>query len=296
MKVFLSPPEGLSLAMSRVAYHLAVNAPDCVDVVSNEDDADVVVLHVIGYPETVEHIEHLRARGQEYIINQYCLRSTQRPSTFHWIPLWCDAKLVWSYYDLAEAIREDFKPGSAALSYEAGNFYIAPLGADSAAFKLRAGVRPYQILTSGYVAESEGVKEAVNAVERFGGQMLHLGPDLKLSPVVTWRMDISDQELAELYGYSRYVAGLRRCEGFELPAAEGLLCGARPIMFDVPHYRMWFEEHADFVKEGTFEEVSDALLSLFHRKPKPVTQAERNYAAGLFSWPSIVQGFWERVV
>lgn len=292
MKVFLSPHYGLSRAMDRVALALATFAPPDVQVVRNEDDADLVVLHAIGFPETQRRVEQLGRQGRRFSIIQYCLRTTQCPSTRSWMPLWTEAESVWSYYDLPGLCSAD----GLTTEIEEPNFYVSPLGGDASVFRESARDRKYTILTSGYVAETEGVREAAVAAERVGGEIFHLGHHLGVPGRVTYAMGIDDKALAAAYSASQFVAGLRRIEGFELPAVEGLLCGARPIMFDRPHYRRWFGGFAEYIKEGTFEEVTDALASLFAAGPRPVGEAERMAAAHCFDWESIVRGYWEKTL
>src|SRR6187431_1928603 len=100
MKVFVDAPDGLSRAMGRVAKALREYAPPGIQVVATENVADIVILHVVGYPDTLEAVERLRDEGKAYGLIQYCLRSTQRPDTGSWLELWKDAEIVWSYYDL----------------------------------------------------------------------------------------------------------------------------------------------------------------------------------------------------
>lgn len=126
--------------------------------------------------------------------------------------------------------------------------------------------------------------------------MLHLGPDLKLGPGVEYHLDIPDRKLAGLYSMCQFVAGLRRCEGFEMPAAEGLLCGARPIMFDAPHYRAWFDGLAEFIPETDAASVTNALEGLFREGAVPVSQSEKWDARGRFDWQRLVTGFWTKVL
>lgn len=292
MKVYLRPQAGLSRAMDRVANALTRYAPGHVTVTTNRDEADLVVLHVIGYPETQRAVEQAQARGQKYVIIQYCLRTTQRPSPSSWLPLWTEAALVWSYYDLEAFVRQE-----CAFAEDTINWYCSPLGADSATFVPINEPKLYTILTSGYVAETEGVLEAARAVARVGGRHFHLGPNLHLrtDSRTEYELGITDSDLARRYSQSHFVAGLRRVEGFELPAAEGLLCGARPIMFDRPHYRRWFDGLAVFINEGSPDEVTDELTQIFQRGADPVTPEERMEAAERFSWQRITNGFWERL-
>lgn len=291
LKVFLEVPHGLSRAMKRVSEALTTFAPPSVTVVSDPEKADLVLLHTIGFPETEDAIARLTREGRAIAIAQYCLRSTQRPNTRDWLPLWRQALVVWSYYDLDAALAEDGVPVNLP------NFYMSPLGCDARVFQAepRLDARYFTMLTSGYVAESEGVQECADAVERVRGQLFHLGPDIVRGDHVTCAMGMDDLTLARVYRSCRFVAGLRRCEGFEMPAVEGLLCGARPIMFDRPHYREWFDGLAEFVPEGSKEELTDALVETFLRGARPVSSTERGEVAARFDWSRIATGFWRSV-
>lgn len=301
MKVHIAMPPIDSRSFHRISQALVTHAPDGVAFVASEDTADLVVFLVIGYPETVAGVERVVAKGKRYAIVQACLRSTQEPSTEKWLPLWSGAACVWSYYDLKAALLEDLDRGEIGgrekKHWSQTNFYHAPLGVDSAVFRPADVRKRFTMATSGYVPETEGVLEAMEAARRVGGSVFHLGPtDARYGVYVSSALGISDELLAKRYAECRYVAGLRRCEGFEMPAAEGLLCGARPIMFDAPHYRQWFEPWAEFIPEGDFETVTTAIEQLFRSPARLVTDSEREAAAARFHWPTIIAGFWERIV
>lgn len=293
LKVFLTPQAGLSRAMDRVAKNLIVYMGHGIQPVNLQEDADLELLHVIGYPETVAAIDRITSAGKKYGVIQYCLRSTQEPNTEKWLDIWKGAEIVWSYYDLDQACKEDQQfVGARALS----RFYISPLGADAKVFQPVPSKRPYAILTSGYIPETEGVLEAELATQECGMKMVHLGPvDDRYGSHVRTVLNISDPQLAEQYSLCRYVAGLRRVEGFELPAAEGLLCGARPIMFDRPHYRRWFENLADFIPEGTGPEVVEYLIEKFREPESNVTKDQLQEAVKRFNWETIIGGFWAKL-
>ena len=226
---------------------------------------------------------------------QYCLRTSENPDTKWWREhVWQHCGVVWSYYDIAAALQEDGYLGEHLW------FYHAPLGVDPI-FHGSLADRPkkpiYLICTSGYIPETEGVLECVEAAKRVGGRVLHLGPSsLNLGPHVSYVEGVSDQQLAALYKSCRHVAGLRRVEGFELPAAEGLCSGAIPICFDQPHYKRWFEEAAYYVPEASPEQVTEELYELFQNPMRWLGQADVSLAQRKFSWPRVVKGFWDRVL
>jgi D-inositol-3-phosphate glycosyltransferase len=292
MKVFLNAPVGMSRAMYRVEKALKEHCP--FQVVESPVGADVIVLHVIGYPETLEAVQEFWNIQQKYIIIQYCLRSTQEPDCGKWLPLWRNAEMVWSYYDLPALARED------GYNFTGINFYHAPLGCDPLVFRPWPVPKKYVIGTSGYVAETETVEEAAEAANKVGQKMFHLGPQAEFmkhwwnQEHIVFKHDISDDDVAQFWSRCQFVAGLRRKEGFELPAVEGIFCGARPVMFDMPHYRKWFHDLAVFIPEGTQKEVTESLARLFLAGPSTVTSEQRAIAVQRFSWPEIATGFWAK--
>lgn len=293
MKVFAEIPPGLSKAMERVLAALKFHAPRHVEFVRSKEESELEILHVIGYPETEEAVRVAMDSKRKYVIIQYCMRSTQRPNTRDWRDIWTNAHMVWSYYDLLDLIRQDAQEGD-------GNFifhcYNSPLGADEVFKSMKpVSVKLYTMLTSGYVAESEGVHEVAAAIERIGGRQFHLGPPNVCPTSYRTGIGLSDPQLADVYSRCCWVAGLRRAEGFEMPAAEGLCMGARPLMFDAPHYRRWFNDFADFIPETDFEGTVQALVDTFERGYRPVTEEERRHAMDVFNWKTIVTGFWEGV-
>ena len=289
MKVFLETRSpALSQAMTRVIHALTEHAPRHIQIVHTQSRADLVVIHTVDHAATMRAVESLKP-GQRYAIIQYCLRTTYAPSTSSWLSLWERAQAVWSYYDLRSLMIEDGE----LCSF---NFYMSPLGVDSRVFTVRSDVtKTYGVMTSGYIAVSECVVEAAKASASLGLTHCHLGPNLDLGPNVSYYLGISDEALAELYRRSRLVSGLRRVEGFELPAAEAILCGTRPVLFDRPHYRRWYEPWAEFIEERGPVEVTTDLIGLLQRGLPPTTKTERDEAAELFDWKNIAQGFWSRV-
>jgi hypothetical protein len=276
-------PPTLGRGMHRTARALQEWAPAEVEIVSDVDAADVQVLHVIG----VGSLEHLHL--DDYVLLQYCYLTTERPDASFWIPLFRNARLVVSYYDLpALTGRDDFA------------FVHAPLGVDGEVFHDRGIERDAVVLTTGYVLEGEAIAECHDAAFRVlrgrRGGMIHIGPAFWTHRGLEVVEAISDEQLARRYSRSRYVSGLRRHEGFELPVLEGLACGARPICFDTPCYRQWFEGHAVFVPELPADELVPLLADVFREEPAPVTAEEREAVLAVFDWRRIVRSFWDRVL
>jgi hypothetical protein len=289
MKAHLCSADVPSHALDRIDRALQKYAPLSVSFV-RESEADVIVIPVIGRRDAVEdRARKATERGQAYVLAQYCIRSTKTPHTSAWLDLWGNAQLVWSYYDLPALVRED---GEDTKRY--WNFYRSPLGVEAGVFTARsAGERPWLVVTSGGGWTTESVRECVMAAQGIGPSC-HLGRHTGRDEHVVFN-GLPDSEVVKLYQQSRWVSGLRRTEGFELPALEGLLCGARPILFDAPHYTHWYGTHAEYIPEGPREGVIESLRRLFLSKPRSVTEAERASAVRKFDWRPIVEGFWERV-
>jgi glycosyltransferase involved in cell wall biosynthesis len=286
LRVYLDPPEKMSMAMQRVASALRYTAPEGIKIVRRQKEADLSILHVIGW----EGLEKETAKGP-YAIIQYCMRTTEKPHTSDWLDVWKHAAAVWSYYDLRRLCQADH------VDFE-GNLLVAPLGVEQKIFHSNGiNNRSYVIFTSGYLAEPESVESVAAAVERVGGRMIHLGPNLYLGDHVESYTDIDDIYLAALYRQCRFVSGLRRGEGFELPAAEGLLCGCRPILYDQPHYRLWYDKWGLFIPEESPEVVESALVRIFKDSlDQTVTESEIRQASERFHWESVTSRFWERIL
>jgi len=259
-------------------------------LIPGEDIGDIVVMLVNGLRDHhVELAKRCIARGQKYAVVQIALRTTRHPHTSQWRELWSRACTVWSYYPLEQWIAEDRGP---EIDFP---FYHAPLGVDSRVFFDRGQDRTFTICTSGQRRNQEGVAECDDAVMWAGGSIFQLGPQFPLRSHATFLTGISDTALADMYSRCQWVSGLRRHEGFELPAAEGLLCGARPILYDKLHYRTWFDGLAEFIPEKDSGDVMRHLVDLFKQGSRPVTNEEKVVAAQRFNWEKIVTGFWTKV-
>lgn len=281
MNVRFAAPTIPSRALARVERALKAFAPPSVTFAPGPA---LTILPVVGRLDRIK-----QQLSGKYAIIQYCLRSTQKPHTRDWMPIWRGAKLVYSYYHLPSLCLEDSQ-------YPDFNFYHAPLGVDPAVFCPSGSEKHYVVGSHGPNRLSEGSRELARATDRVNGRMFHLGPTLRLEGDVTFAQGMSDAALAGIWSQCRWVSGLRRKEGFELPAAEGLLCGARPLLYDTPTYRQWYGTMADYVPERSRPDVEEALVELFTRDYRPVTGEELDRAKALFNWERIAEGFWTRLL
>jgi len=288
MKVCVELPVE-SRGIARVRDNLIKYKPDSVEIVKNATEADLTILHVIGRHDRVERqVNNLRASGKQYAMIQYCIRSTMSPSTADWINMWKGARLVWSYYYLPELVWQDHVS-------ESFPFYYAPLGVDADVFKESPFYKQFVVGATSQHALSEGARECAIASQHTNKEMFFLGHELRRSNVHC-ASGLSDDKVASYWSKCKYISGLRRIEGFELPVIEGLMCGARPIVYDQPHYRAWFDKFAVFIKEGSREEVIEQLEVLFARDPNPVTEEEKVLAKSMFNWQTIITNFWKQLI
>lgn len=283
MKVFVEPPAHLSQAMFRVARALRENLPTGVELAPRPEEADVHVLHVIG-SDAVSY----QSPAKKYAVLQYCVATAGESSG--WSSFWNNATATWSYYDLKDRMN-------------GACFYHAPLGIDKAFTEdFIALPRDVGVMTSGYVAGpgAEAIEEVALAAWMLGMSSVHLGPKLvegmRTQTELRSILGVSDAQLAGYYRRCKWVSGLRYVEGFELPALEGLACGARPIVFDRPDMYPWYTGHAVFVPECTGEDLVQVLLDVFDSEPDPVLPDERQWILDRFNWKPIVKGFWERAL
>jgi len=279
MNVYYDRPN--SRGIGRVIDNLEKYIPKDITL-SSREDADIIVLHVVGrnIHITAEAQEILK-QGKKYVVIQYAWKSTRNPEASDWKLLWDNAHLVWSYYDLKKYV---------------GNFYHAPIAADPNIFYKQEEEKKYMVGTLGdikcYKVECFG--EVHLAAYYQMGKVIHVGQPFNHDPIVDFIKDISDDDLRKIYNQCKWFSALRRKDGFELPAVEAILCGTRPIMFDTPNYRQWFDGLVEFIPEGSVGDTVFRLSKLFKSRNNPVTDSDIIEVKKRFNWEIIAKGFWER--
>lgn len=295
VKVYIHPIPSMSIAMLRVAHLLQEFKPGWVQEVSRPEEADIQILHVIGNKAVSRWM-----RAPKFAVIQYCVGPLnprfvefRGKDGYNWTDMWRDAELVWSYYDLRPFIPED------KLMY-------APLGVpkyfaehpDDGRFP-----RNIDIFTSGYMSGpgAEAIEEVALAAKTLGKKVMHLGPTrpkgMRIDPGSLWHncMDISDEQLSLVYKRSKWVSGLRQVEGFEYPVIEGLVSGARPIVFDRSDMREWYSGHAVFIPVCHGQELVDVLINVLKTEPKPVSKEEQDEVLAKFNRGKLSREFWSRL-
>lgn len=297
MKVHLEPTGQYSTAMVRIAAALRQHLPSGYTEVRDRKDADLCVMYVIGL-DAVPFASQLLRDGKRYAVVQCCLRLDAGTTyTFReWAPLWKGAAVVWSYYNLFNQANEfGFR------------FFHSPLGVDDIFLSsicddtILLYDRAPSVLTMGYVSGpgAEPIEEVWAAASHLHIPVTHVGPRQvhgigRTYHNVTFTQP-NDRTLMEHYARVRWVAALRHVEGFELPAAEGLVCGARPIVFDQPAMREWYNSFPIYVPDLSGTELISVLVDTFNNRYVPVEQHERLKARARFSWPNICGSFWSQI-
>ena len=295
MKVYIKQNLG-SFAVDRITQAIKDHTPDSIEFVEDKNKADLIFLYVNGRIEHLKkEVEQIKKQGKKYLIVQLAIRSTKNPNTNDWIKIWQEAGLVWTYYDLFKLCREDnIKPNF--------NFYHSPLGLDqtfidySKNLDLNKLKKEYAIVSSGLGYLTESARECILASEEVNKKIYHVGPKITERQSVISSMGAKDWELCINYSKSEYVSGLRRLEGFELPVIEGLVCGARPIVFDRPDNHKWFEKYAIFIPETNREKIKDDLVRIFKGELKRPTREEIDMAISDFNWQKIITGLWQKIL
>lgn len=280
-------PTTLGRAMYRINGAIKRYAPSWATFTKERGEADLQILDVIGKGS----LDFLYC--EKVIILQHCYLTAEADSKNLWNTLFEKSKLVVSYMDLPRlAGTNDF------------NFYRMPWGIDPVTFNgFPSPKKDIDILSTGYVASTESIQEAYDAVRKVGGSILNIGANFNFGLGFYSLENISEELLRRLYERSKYVIGLRKMEGFELPILEGLACGTRGICYNADHYSHWFGNLVEYVEEDPASlhgapysaEVTDAIYKILMAPYRPVTEIERVYVKHRFSWENIMKGFWERV-
>jgi len=274
--------------MKRIKMYFTKYSPSGIEWVDDWTHADLIIEHYVRRDPELE----MRISQKPYVLCFYCSEESRTLPEYHayYQRLIGGAKWVYSYLPLAE---EGFQ----------GNILRGPCGIDVNLFtpspSKKLATKPITVVTTGYVAYTEGI-DAMIAATQLSGRLVHVGPGLEAEfgydvgklPHVRRLWQISDLELIEQYRQAKYVSGLRRTEGFELPVLEGILCGARPICFDLPVYRHWFNEFAIFVPEVAPNQLADILAKIFLGPYRAVTQSEQEQVKQRFSWENVARLFW----
>lgn len=271
----------LGHAIKRVVGAIRRYAPRGVRFVISPRDADLIIAHVVGNGELAQ-LER-RHPEQRVVMWQYCWQTSD---VADWPAVWDGCDMVATYYQLPT-----------------DNLYHTALGVDPAAFYPEPGVgKRYGIIGTGYVAETECLREAYEACRQVGLQFAHVGKDFGWGEGYEHFENVTDGVMRRLYNESYLALATRHIEGFELPAVEAAACGTPAALFDLPCYAwakplepclIWDDEPVADQLMGCLGSIHlDALEGLVDDFT-PEMRSET--ACRLFSWARIMGAFWDEI-
>jgi len=291
--------------MVRIANALREYCPESVSITDNVESADLIILYVIGSSQ-IPLAESYLSQGKQIAIVQCCLK-TAGGTLSEWINLWRKCAIVWSYYDLTSYAIQEYKRASiTSIEYnnyiECVNFYHAPIGIDSI-FKQNISKiqdRERYVITTGYVDGTgcEAITDVWKAALSESFRVVHIGGEVarhgEFPEAVVRFEDVTDELLRNLYMGADYVFSLRYHEGFELPAAEAISCGTRPVLFVQPDLIHHYGAIPYYLKECQGKELINEIRIMLSlpRSNCIVPDYLVNQIRFRFDWQAICKGFW----
>lgn len=261
MKIYYTAREPyLSQAFRRLKEGLVLTLPEGVELVDNEEQADLRIRPIINWKD-------FESPDERDVCWQLCyLTAGQTPEW--WQERWEKSRAVVSYLNLPT------------------DYLRMPLGFDPNVF-YPDSQRPklYRAVTTGYM-DGPGA-EFIKDVWRAFGNIMHIGANFDLGEGYHHAERISDNQLRTIYQSSEYVVSLRDVEGFELPLIEGAACGALPVALDLECYRKWFKPTTLFVRP---DHVLEDL--------KEIAKQPANYYPSVkqFEWTNVMKNFWKEIL
>lgn len=273
MKVYNYVPGHFGHGIKRIAAKLEQYAPPHIKFVNERSQADVVLLHTVGAQET-----STTKPTEQYVVFQYCY-ITAGMDKYYWNNIWQRAVGVVSYYDL----RSEFTGPV--------NFVHTPLGADSREFFHTNTRRTKKVFATGHVAETESLDILWQACFDTKTTLYHTGENFRFGAYYKYLPYMSQSDLCRLLNEVEFVSCLRTIEGFELLGVEGLFCGARPIVLDLPCYD-WYRDYSYTVRQT---HLYTDLVGLLKSTPAPVSVSEFEEITAQFEWGDIVENIYQEL-
>lgn len=293
IKVFADVmPSGLGIGIHRIAENIKKYTPNqndsgyMITYVDHPSKADIQFVYAIGDGQ----LEQIIRWAKPFVLWQICYKTTEKPDIWkhYWNKDSCLALV--SYYDL----EKDFITDKTKDKY-----LMTSLGYDPKVFHNNSDKgreRLYDAITFGYVDGESG--EVIKDLLKPFPKLVHVGGNIGINQMENEgyvRIEgIDDGTLSRLYNESRYVGAMRYTEGFELPALEGLACGATPIMFDLDDYKRWFDGYALFVNRDTLQKD---LLKISREKTKlNKTKDEVQEFLKTRTWEHVMTNYWNFIL
>lgn len=257
-------------AFGRISNAFISYSPNWVEWTSGED-YDLRLVHVVGG----EELPLLKYDLDKTIIIQHCYYTTYMNG---WESYWKDSLLTVSFHDLRSYTDVEFP------------FYRMPWGADPEVFYYNGEEKYLDIFVTGHVAATESIDDIYKACKTLGKVMVHTGENFHYDPKYYKYMNyMSDFAFRKLLSNVKWVAGLRKIEGFEMACVEGMFCQSRPIVYDLPTYD-FYKGFAEFVDPN--KDVVEQLVEIMKSPVKEFTEDEYKSIIETFSWENLMARFY----
>ena len=277
IKLFEYQNPSWGTAFKRISKAFHDYSPSNIQWKEYAGSADVVMVHVVGTGE-IPIIEKVLKAGKKIIIVAHIYRTG---GNIDWETLLPEAILSVSFHD--------FKSYFPNLNC---NFYSTPWGVDNTIIYDMNIPKTRKILSTGYVADTECLDKLYQACVNTNNFMYHTGKNFEFGEKYVHIPWLNDQGFNTMLNSVQYTSCLRDIEGFEMMGAEGLFCGARPIVPDLPTYD-WYEDFGYYVdmQKDIVKQLEDLLLLT----PPVPKEDEMQRIRELFDWKNIVPSIFERI-
>jgi len=285
IKIYTKVSDEIGYGIKTAVNNIKQSAPDNIEFVDTPNKADYRFVHLIGESELKEFTLPM----DRMLVFFYCFKtagSANIPSEELYKDILSKA-IVMSYYPLDEWVTD--------ISFD---MIRTPIGVDTNVFVRTNYGNRNAVMTTGYVADSEFIKEMYQAASLNMLETNHVGHNFNFGPGFNHFEDVSVEKMVEIYNKSKFCNGMRYVEGLELSNIEGILCGCRPICLDYPMYRYWFNETSLFIPEILdFDERVMALMEVMLADKKgPVTEEEREYVVNRFGSHIVYPELWTEIL
>jgi glycosyltransferase involved in cell wall biosynthesis len=270
MKVFeyINPKWGK--VFHKISMYLRLFAPEDVRFVDYPGISDVQIIHVIGLGEL-----EIISQSNNFVIWQHCYKTA---GDYTWDELWEKAIFAASFHNLRNYSEKKF------------NFLHLPLGVD---FDFYKPVTPFEqrpniAFVTGHIASDECIDTVYKACKKADFLLLHTGENFKFGTNYFHLDYMPERDYADLLSNDvKYVFGLRKVEGFELSALEGVAAGCNAVVPTIDTYD-WYDELAIRLDVETTN-LEENIYNVLKNNQKMKINGEKLQQ---FSWKNVITKFW----
>jgi glycosyltransferase involved in cell wall biosynthesis len=125
--------------------------------------------------------------------------------------------------------------------------------------------------------------------------------DLNLKDRVTFKSDMTEEEIVNIYHTSDIAVIPSLYEGFGFGAGEAMACGIPLISTDAGGLKQVIGDSAIKIKPGSVEEIEEGILKLFTEETtrKELSEKGRQRMEELFDWKIAAKAYvdlFERII